>query len=241
MFQQTFVTEGGGSRRSIGVLFSLTLQLLALASLILFQLFYSQPIPTAQLRLLLIGPPAPVSQPRPTTTSHAALPTPARRVFTLTAPVAIPKTISRSADFDSPAPPDTGVVGTLPGTTSASDPLIGITKGAPQPEPPPEPVNTASRGPMKMGGTVAAANLIHQVQPIYPPLARSARVEGTVEFTAIIDKTGRVVNLQLLHGHPLLVHAAQDAILQWRYKPTTLNGQPVDVLTSITVHFHLSN
>ncbi len=88
---------------------------------------------------------------------------------------------------------------------------------------------------------MSEANLIRKVQPVYPPLARSARVQGTVEFRAIIDKEGNIENLQLVRGHPLLVNAAKQAVLQWKYRPTLLNGQPVEVITDITVHFTLSS
>jgi protein TonB len=91
-----------------------------------------------------------------------------------------------------------------------------------------------------IGGRVAEANLIRRVQPVYPPLAKSARVQGTVEFTAIIGKDGNIQNLKLVRGHPLLVNAAKEAVLQWKYKPTELNGQPVDVITDIIVNFTLS-
>jgi protein TonB len=87
---------------------------------------------------------------------------------------------------------------------------------------------------------VAAANLIRKVEPVYPPLAKSARVQGTVEFTAIISKAGNIENLQLVRGHPLLVNAAKEAVLQWKYKPTQLNGQAVEVVTDIIVNFTLS-
>ena len=92
-----------------------------------------------------------------------------------------------------------------------------------------------------MGGGVSEANLIYRVQPVYPPLAKTTHVEGTVEFTAIISKQGTIENLQLLHGHPLLVNAAREAILQWRYRPTLLNGEPVEVITDIVVKFTLSH
>jgi protein TonB len=65
-------------------------------------------------------------------------------------------------------------------------------------------------------------------------------VEGTVEFTATINKEGTIENLQLVRGHPLLVNAAREAILQWRYRPTLLNGEPVEVITDIVVKFTLS-
>jgi protein TonB len=78
------------------------------------------------------------------------------------------------------------------------------------------------------------------VQPPYPDLARKARIEGTVEFTATISKAGTIENLALVHGHPLLVKAAEEAVLQWRYRPTLLNGEPVEVITDIMVNFRLS-
>jgi protein TonB len=93
---------------------------------------------------------------------------------------------------------------------------------------------------MRVGGQVMEANLIHKVTPMYPPLAKSARVQGTVEFTATISKEGTIENLQLVRGHPLLVNAAKEAVLQWRYRPTMLNGQPVEVITDIIVNFTLS-
>jgi protein TonB len=95
-------------------------------------------------------------------------------------------------------------------------------------------------GPQRIGGNVMAANLIRKVEPVYPPLAKSARVQGTVEFTAVISKDGNIENLQLVRGHPLLVNAAKEAVLQWKYKPTQLNGQPVQVITDIIVNFTLS-
>ena len=76
--------------------------------------------------------------------------------------------------------------------------------------------------------------------PTYPPLAKQARIQGTVRFTAIIGKDGTIQNLQLVSGHPLLVPAAQDAVKQWVYKPTLLNGEPVEVITQIDVNFTLS-
>jgi protein TonB len=84
------------------------------------------------------------------------------------------------------------------------------------------------------------ANLIRRVQPVYPPLAKSARVQGTVEFTATISKDGNIENLTLVRGHPLLVAAAREAVLQWKYRPTMLNGEPVEVITDIIVNFTLS-
>ena len=85
-----------------------------------------------------------------------------------------------------------------------------------------------------------AANLVRKVTPVYPPLAKQARIQGTVRFTAVIGKDGTIQNLQLVSGHPLLVAAAQEAVKQWVYKPTLLNGEPVEVVTQIDVNFTLS-
>jgi protein TonB len=81
--------------------------------------------------------------------------------------------------------------------------------------------------------------LISSVEPRYPELAKRARVQGTVLLAALIDKNGRVANLHTVQGHPLLVEAALDAVRQWRYRPTILNGQPVEVETHIEVRFSL--
>jgi protein TonB len=83
--------------------------------------------------------------------------------------------------------------------------------------------------------------LIQKIEPQYPPLARAARVQGEVVLSAIIDSNGQINNLQLVSGHPMLVPAAIAAVKQWRYKPYLLNGQPVEVETTITVIFSLSS
>jgi len=84
-------------------------------------------------------------------------------------------------------------------------------------------------------------SLIRRVEPTYPPLAKSARVQGPVVLEAIISKTGTIENLQLISGHPMLVGAAIEAVRQWRYKPYILNSEPIEVETQITVNFTLSN
>ncbi len=93
---------------------------------------------------------------------------------------------------------------------------------------------------IRVGGNVQAANLVKKVTPMYPPLAKQARVSGVVRFTAIIGKDGVIESLQLMDGHPLLVEAARDAVQQWQYKPTLLNGNPVEIITVIDVNFTLS-
>ncbi len=92
---------------------------------------------------------------------------------------------------------------------------------------------------MRVGGNVQRANLIRQVRPRYPALAKQARIQGTVILEAIISKQGSVENLRVVKGHPLLIQSALNAVKQWRYKPTVLNGVPVEVITRITVNFNL--
>jgi len=118
----------------------------------------------------------------------------------------------------------------------------GLVGGPPTP-PPPAPVTvvkTKNDQPIRVGGNVQAANLIKKVTPAYPPLAKQARIQGTVRFNAVIGKDGAIQNLTLVSGHPLLVPAATEAVKQWVYKPTLLNGDPVDVITQIDVNFTLS-
>ena len=94
-------------------------------------------------------------------------------------------------------------------------------------------------GPVQIGGGVADANLLTKVDPQYPPLAQQARVQGSVEFTVDIGPDGHVTNIRLVRGHPLLVNAAKDAVLQYVYRPTLLNGKPVAVRTTVVVPFRL--
>jgi TonB family protein len=110
---------------------------------------------------------------------------------------------------------------------------------APPPPPPPRPPNNVVTR-IRVGGGVQQENLIHKIDPVYPPLAYQARIQGTVRFTAIIGRDGRIENLQLVSGHPLLVQAAREAVSQWEYRPTLLNGSRVEVVTQVDVNFTLS-
>jgi protein TonB len=87
---------------------------------------------------------------------------------------------------------------------------------------------------------VQSAKLVRQPKPTYPPLARQARISGVVKFNAVIAKDGTIQNLTMISGHPLLVQAATEAVRQWVYQPTLLNGEPVEVITTIDVNFTLS-
>ena len=106
----------------------------------------------------------------------------------------------------------------------------------PTPPPPPAP-QSIPPGAVRVGGDVARGNLINQVRPVYPEPARAARIQGVVLLQTAIDKTGQVVGIAVLSGHPLLIDAAVEAVRQWRYNPILLNGQPVDAVTTVTVNF----
>ena len=95
-------------------------------------------------------------------------------------------------------------------------------------------------GRVRVSEGVAQALLVTRVQPVYPPLARQARIQGTVVLRAIISRDGSIENLTLVSGHPMLVPAAIDAVKQWKYQPYLLNGQPVEVDTEVLVNFALS-
>ena len=94
---------------------------------------------------------------------------------------------------------------------------------------------------IRVGGNVQANNLVYKVQPEYPALAKQARIQGTVRFTATIGKDGHIIDLSLVSGHPLLVEAAAEAVKQWVYRPTLLNGNPIEVITVIDINFTLSD
>ena len=91
-----------------------------------------------------------------------------------------------------------------------------------------------------IGGNVQQARLIKLVRPRYPPAARQSYIQGTVRLEAVIGKDGRIYELHVVSGHCLLAEAAAEAVRQWRYTPTMLEGQPVEVLTTIDVVFTLS-
>lgn len=102
---------------------------------------------------------------------------------------------------------------------------------------------TLETGPpqrIRIGGNVQQANLVQKVQPIYPLQAKQDHVQGKVQFTVLIGKDGHVQSVDLLTGEPVLADAAKVAVEKWVYKPTLLNGQPVEVVTQVDVNFTLS-
>jgi TonB family protein len=113
---------------------------------------------------------------------------------------------------------------------------------APENTPPQPAVDSSQRVQrIRVGAEVQQSNLIQQTTPAYPPLAKQARIQGVVRFSVIIGKDGHISNMTLISGHPLLVPAAQEAVKQWLYRPTLLNGDPVEVATLVDVQFTLAN
>jgi protein TonB len=159
------------------------------------------------------------------------------------APTVIPRTINQTRDNE-PPPAAVGVVGGVPGGVPGGSTLgvlggvIGSVLQQAAPPPPPPPTPQAPKR-IRVGGQVESAKLIFQPKPDYPPLAKMARIQGTVRLDAIISKDGTIQNLKVISGHPLLVKAALEAVERWRYQPTMLNGDAVEVATEIDVNFTL--
>jgi protein TonB len=227
------------------VLLSAVIQVLVLVILILVPLIYTEALPKTVLSTLLVAPPPPPPPPPPPAATPVVRVKPVARLMqagVLRAPTAIPKNVTMIKEEE--LPPDIGAVGVTGGVPGgvpggqAGGVLGGIIGGVGG-GPPPPPKEAPKR--IRVGGNVQQARLIARPTPAYPPLARQARIQGTVRLQAIIAKDGTVSQLEVLSGHPLLVQSALDAVRQWRYQPTLLNGEPVEVVTTIDVVFTLSS
>lgn len=232
MFDQLVVSSVQGSKtnKPWAVALSAFVQFLILGVLILIPLIYTQALPTGMLSTFLVAPPPPPPPPPPAAPVKIVRPrieAPQKMV----APTVIPKRIEIVKD----EAPDVGAgmgMGVAGGT--GTGPLSNIIASGPPP--PPKPV-TPQR--IRVGGNVQAASLTRQIQPVYPQIARTAHIQGTVILHAIIAKDGSIQELTYVSGPALLMRAAMDAVRQWRYKPTLLNGEPVEVDTTIQVVFTL--
>ena len=107
------------------------------------------------------------------------------------------------------------------------------------PPPPPPPPRPVKREPIRVGGNVQESKLIKKIEPVYPELAKRARVQGVVILQVTVDEEGSVSEIRVLRGHPLLDDEAVRAVKQWKYSPTLLNGEPVPVIATVTVIFNL--
>jgi protein TonB len=194
-----------------------------------------------QVRWLQLSTPATFS-PQPQTAAQAALAHRTTAPVTIlrpeiVAPTVIPPHVQaindlRSKDASSdPSAPDLPIGPATRGTGNVPDSFGNYSVAVP-----PRPVQVK---PLLVSH-LSEANLLHEVKPVYPPLARQARIQGAVELRAIISKSGTIENLVVVRGHPMLSAAAIEAVRQWRYRPYVLNGEPIEVETEITVNFLLS-
>lgn len=227
------------------IVISTIFQIVVLTILVLIPLIYTEALPKTMLTTLLIAPPPPPPPPPPPAAAPVKVVKPVARLIQagkLMAPRVIPKEVNIIKEAE--IPPDVGaagVTGGVPGGITggqAGGVLGGIIGGTGSSLPPPP---KAAPARIRVGGNVQQAKLISQPKPIYPPLARQARISGVVRLQAVIDKDGSVQELQVISGHPLLVQSALDAVRQWRYQPTLLNGEPVQVVTTIDVNFVLGS
>ena len=211
--------------------------------MILIPLIYTEALPKASLATLLIAPPPPPPPPPPPAAAPVVHVKPQAHLMDagkLVAPKVIPKDVKIIKEEAEPDMSSVGMTGGVPGGVAGGSMggvlggVIGGMGGAP---PPPKPKLT---GPLKVGGNVQAARILNRVQPVYPALARQTRISGTVRLHAIISKDGSIQQLEVISGHPLLQQNALDAVRQWRYQPTLLNGDPVEVDTTIDVIFSLN-
>jgi periplasmic protein TonB len=210
---------------------------LLISVILIYPLMYTQTLPQAQLMTMLMAPPPPPPPPPPAAPAPKVVIHKVSMEDLLKAPTVIPKTIQQVRD--QPAPPQSaGVVGGVPGGVPGGSMggVIGGMIGAPPPPPPPKPA-TPKR--ITIGGQVEQAKCIFEPQPEYPQIAKMARVQGTVRLAAIISESGTIQELHAISGPPLLINAAMEAVRRWRYQPTLLNGEPVQVDTEIDVNFTL--
>ncbi len=217
-------------------------EVIVVGVIMIMPLIYTEALPKAQLMSFLMAPPPPPPPPPPPAAAPVRI---IRRVTVediMKAPTVIPKTITQIKDEPEPPPQQAaGVVGGVPGGVpggSAGGVIGGIIGGVLSSAPPPPKPTTPKR--IRVGGQVESAKLIFQPKPEYPPLAKMARIQGTVKLEAVISKDGTIQDLKVLSGHPLLVKSAVEAVSRWRYQPTLLNGEPVEVVTEVDVNFTLA-
>jgi protein TonB len=229
---------------------SLLVHVLVITSLIVAPLYFSEKIDLKGFTAtFLVGPPPPPLPPPPAGNAMQRVArTPVARLVQsgrLMAPTAVPRTIAILNE--EPLPPDPGgVVGGVPGGVPGGQiggvlgGIIGGVAGSSlpaiaSPSPPP-----AAKRTLRVGGQVKAPKLIQYQAPVYPTIARVSKVQGVVLIDATVDEHGDVVEVHILSGPGLLLQAALDAVMRWKYEPTYLNGQPFPVQMHVTVNFTLN-
>jgi len=243
MFEQTFVQTQAATRRPWTVAMSLSLQAVVVGVILLIPLLHPE---------VMRIPPVPQAHSISTWANLAPRPIPVTASARVSAPSTIhvqkfyyptaqqPKNVTRPIEV--PAPDGVGAfsdpVALGSGTTLPATISLPV---APPVKPPAPAAAKRPEGPVRVSGGVESAKLTYAPRPTYPQLAIATRSQGTVHLEAIIAADGKIRNLRVLSGPPLLVHAALDAVQQWKYQPTLLNGAPVEVVTEIEVNFTLSH
>ncbi len=243
MFEDSLLESGGRlkTKRGRTTTFAIFLEIIAIGIMVLLPLIFTEALPKQLSMMTLTAPPPPPPPPPP-----AAAPVKiVKQIQTdivngaLRTPTKIPQKIQMIKEEE--APPQmaaTGVVGGVPGGIPGGQ-MGGVIGGIISSTPVAVPkVATPQR--VRVSAGVTSGLLVKRVQPNYPPLARQARIQGTVVLHAQISKDGAIQGLTLISGHPMLAPAAIDAVKQWKYKPYLLNGEPVEVDTEVQVNFTLS-
>ncbi len=235
MFEDSLVESSGklGRRSPWTLAFSFAAQMLIAGVLVLLPLVYIEALPEQHLLRMLEAPaPPPPGAPALPKVSRSAAPISELDRGELRLPAKIPRTTATVPDDETPRSDEAGVRGVPDGVSkSLITQLI------------PNPAAAAPRAvvqKVRVSSGVAQGLLVHEVKPQYPPLARQARIQGTVVLQAVIGKDGTVENLRVVSGHPMLTQGAIEAVKQWRYKPYYLNGEPIEVDTQISVNFTLT-
>ena len=225
------------SRRSLSTLTSFAIEAVVVGVLILLSLLKAVVMPAVQTvsTPVFVGRIAPMRATAQPHAGHAPTAPANPEAIPFMQPTYIPIGVHPGADeppSDS-GPPEIGIYQSGP---AIGDGPTSVIPGARVVLPvAPKPVVREFRTSSMLEGS-----LIRRVQPVYPPLARGARIQGSVILAALISKAGTMENLRLISGHPMLVPAAINAVSQWRYRPYILNSEPIEVETQITVNFTLS-
>jgi protein TonB len=223
------------------VLGSLALHLVIIAVVLIVPLFADDVLPRVDMGRVQFVNQAFV-QPPSVPPAASATPKVQPAVNHDAAPVVPPSRIIEEQQI----PPVNAVIGSISDVTSVSGPVdvgaIGDTKGIAPPGPPPVVTpRQAPLGPQRVGGAIRQPVRTNYVAPVYPEIARVARVQGAVQIEAVIGTDGVVQQARVISGSPLLSDAALSAVRQWRYTPTTLNNQPISVIMTVTVTFTLQS
>jgi protein TonB len=221
-----------GSRKWYTVPVSIILHTALLAAIVIIPLMAADVLPTPPSMMAFVAAPPPPPPPPPPPQAAAA-PPPKVDVNPAAAPVEAPKEIKPETGIESGVK---GVVGGVEGGVvgGVAGGFVGGLAEAPPPPPPPPPA-----APVRVGGNIKTPTKVKDVRPVYPAIAQSARVQGVVIIEATIGPTGTVQDAKVLRSIPLLDQAALDAVKQWVFTPTTLNGVPVPVIMTVTVNFTL--